>query len=490
MEQSSPVKAGDVLAGKYRVDRVLGAGGMGVVVAAHHMQLDIPVALKFLLPGSLGDGTAVARFLKEGRAAARVRSEHIVRVHDVGTLESGSPYLVMEYLEGNDLAEELKKNKRLRAELAVSYVLQACDAIAEAHAIGIVHRDLKPQNLFLTRRNDGSACVKVLDFGIAKLNLSTADQLTRTTAVMGSPLYMSPEVMQSARNADHRTDIWSLGVILYQLVTGELPFNGETLPAVCLKIVNEAPSPPSSLATLPAELERIILRCLAKRPSERFQSVKELSDALSDWAEEGDKPRASRVSRVLEERASADVEEVPPTRAAGVSSGAPAITGPAEGQQTVGGWGATQPPRHKRALRALVLVAALFAVVTLSAIVVRLTARSGAATGASAASAEAIVASAPTASATVSAEPTPIVAASSEADAAPPDAPAEPDVSAANQHAATKIVAAPVAASKPKPAVAASKPKPAAPKASASPPTKTPLPPTTGGVIPLPDDRK
>ncbi len=481
MEQSSPVKAGDVLAGKYRVDRVLGAGGMGVVVAAHHMQLDIPVALKFLLPGAIGDATAVARFLKEGRAAARVRSEHIVRVHDVGTLETGSPYLVMEYLEGNDLAQELEQKGKVSPELAVSYVLQACDAIAEAHAIGIVHRDLKPQNLFLTRRNDGSACVKVLDFGIAKLNLSTADQLTRTTAVMGSPLYMSPEVMQSARNADHRTDIWSLGVILYQLVTGKLPFLGETLPAVCLKIVNEEPPPPSSLAVgLPPALEQIILRCLAKAPDARFQSVKELSDALGDWAEGVDRPRASRISRVLEERAAAGPATVP------------AVTEPAAGVETVGAWGATQPPRHRRALRALVVVAAVSAVVTVAAIGIRLVTRTATAPHASATSAEPLVASAP-----VVVTPEPVASASEDSGATNPAVTAAPSGSAADQPPASEAVAVKPAASKPvavKPAPSKPAAKPTATKPVVAKPTatqsKTSLPPTSGGVIPLPDDRK
>src|ERR1700760_4922495 len=195
---SDEVREGDVLAGKFRIERVLGRGGMGVVVAATHIQLEERVALKFLLPEALGNGEAVARFAREARAAVKIKSEHVARVSDVGTLDSGSPYMVMEYLEGQDLADWVRHSGAMRPADAVEFVLQACEAIAEAHALGIVHRDLKPANLFVTRRVDGSPCVKVLDFGISKLTTpgSTSDMgMTRTSTVMGSPLYMSPEQM-------------------------------------------------------------------------------------------------------------------------------------------------------------------------------------------------------------------------------------------------------------------------------------------------------
>src|SRR6266542_4042743 len=165
---SAPVSEGDLLAGKYRVERVLGGGGMGVVVAAHHLQLARRVALKFLLPEACSQPGSVERFLREARSAAQIGSEHVARVSDVGTLETGAPYMVMEYLKGDDLSQVLKTRGRLPLQEALDYVLQACEAVAEAHAIGIVHRDLKPANLFLTQRADGSPLVKVLDFGISK----------------------------------------------------------------------------------------------------------------------------------------------------------------------------------------------------------------------------------------------------------------------------------------------------------------------------------
>src|SRR4051812_29611172 len=209
------VREGDVLAGKYRVDKILGAGGMGVVVAAHHVQLDERVAIKFLLPEALGNAEAVARFAREARAAVKIKSEHVARVIDVGTLETGAPYMVMEYLEGGDLSQVLASRGPLPVEEAVEYVLQACEAIAHAHALGIVHRDLKPANLFLIRRPDGTNAIKVLDFGISKVmpgkSASSDNAMTRTRTVMGSPLYMSPEQMASTRDVDGRTDLWALG---------------------------------------------------------------------------------------------------------------------------------------------------------------------------------------------------------------------------------------------------------------------------------------
>ena len=230
---------GDVLAGKYRVERVLGSGGMGVVVAAMHLTLQERVALKFLLPEGAKKEETVTRFLREARAAAKIKSEHVARVSDVGTLESGAPYLVMEYLDGSDLSALLRRDGPLPPRDAVEYVLQACEALAEAHAVGIVHRDLKPANLFLARHAGGAPRIKVLDFGISKLTARDPSMppddpsMTRTRAWLGSPLYMSPEQMRSARDVDTRTDIWALGVILYELLSGKPPFDGETFPELC-----------------------------------------------------------------------------------------------------------------------------------------------------------------------------------------------------------------------------------------------------------------
>src|SRR5262245_32497698 len=189
--KEAPVKRGDVLAGKYRVESVLGVGGMGVVVAATHLDLLETRAIKLMLPEALESADSVERFLREARASSRLESEHVARVHDVGRLDDGSPYMVMEYLEGTDLRGLLRQRGTITVAEAALYAIQACEALAEAHAMGIVHRDLKPGNLFVTRRRDGSTCVKVLDFGISKVQGSDDDpEMTSTQAVMGSPTYM------------------------------------------------------------------------------------------------------------------------------------------------------------------------------------------------------------------------------------------------------------------------------------------------------------
>src|SRR5580698_3505987 len=225
----------DVLADKYRIERELGRGGMGIVVSATHLQLEERVAIKFLLPELAHDPTLVARFLREGRSAIKIRSEHVVRVLDVGTLPGGTPYMVMEYLEGKNFEELLEDQGRVPVELAIDHLLQATEALAEAHALGMIHRDLKPANLFLAHRADGSPCVKVLDFGITKVtdakDVSNFDA-TKTSIVMGSPRYMSPEQMRSARAIDARADICAFGLFLHQLILGLSPFRGSAMPGV------------------------------------------------------------------------------------------------------------------------------------------------------------------------------------------------------------------------------------------------------------------
>ncbi len=294
------MREGDVLAGKYRIERVLGVGGMGVVVAATHLQLDQRVALKFLLPDAMQDGAVVARFAREARAAAKIQSEHVARVIDVGTLESGSPYMVMEYLQGRDLADVLAERKVFPAEEAVGFVLQACEAIAEAHAASIVHRDLKPANLFLAERADKRAIVKVLDFGISKSSGKGEDaSLTKTSALMGSPLYMSPEQMVSSKHVDARCDIWALGIILYEFVTGSPPFVAETVTEIIAQILQLPPRPPHEVNGVAPDLSNIILRCLQKEPAKRYQNVGELAMALSPFAPKAQRQSAERVSRVL-----------------------------------------------------------------------------------------------------------------------------------------------------------------------------------------------
>jgi len=295
--------AGDVLAGKYRVDRVLGQGGMGVVVAAHHLQLDERVAIKFLLPEMLASPEATMRFSREARAAVKIKSEHVARVTDVGTLDNGAPYMVMEYLEGSDLAAVVARGA-LPVEQAVDFVLQACEAIAEAHALGIVHRDLKPANLFLARLPGGVESVKVLDFGISKAtSLSGSggqDSATRTKALMGSPLYMSPEQMQSSRDVDARSDLWALGIILYELLGGRSPFIADTMPELILKIMSTDPEPLRSRRPDVSEgLEAAIMKCLVRDRRERYQTVGELAAALAPYGSRKARHSLERISQVM-----------------------------------------------------------------------------------------------------------------------------------------------------------------------------------------------
>jgi serine/threonine protein kinase len=276
----SPIEIGAVLAGKYRMDRVLGQGGMGIVVQAMHLQLHQPVAMKFLLPEVLGNQQVVQRFLREAQAAVRLRSEHVARVIDVGTLETGAPYMVLEYLEGTDLSNFPRS--QLTVGMVVDLMLQACEALAEAHSLGIVHRDIKPANFFITRSADGTLLLKVLDFGISK-SPAMSSQLTATQAVMGTPAYMSPEQMRSSRDVDHRSDIWSLGIVLYELLQGAPPFGGDTFSSMVLTVVN-GPLPKLTVR-LPSDLEAIVYRCLEKDPARRFQNTAELAQALANYAQ-------------------------------------------------------------------------------------------------------------------------------------------------------------------------------------------------------------
>jgi serine/threonine-protein kinase len=295
-------KEGDVIAGKYLIQRVLGRGGMGVVVAAEHVTLRQRVAVKFLLPEAVARAGSVERFLREARSAVMIQSEHVARVFDVGTLDTGSPYMVMELLQGSDLGELLDAKGKLPIDQAVDYVLQACEAIAEAHALGIIHRDLKPANLFLTSRSDGSSLVKVLDFGLSKPPKTDAldASLTQANAIMGSPFYMSPEQIRSLKGLDSRGDIWSIGVILYQLIAGVRPFEAESLGALFLMIGADAPaSLKDHRPDAPDALVAAVMRCLEKDPPRRTQSVSELALALAPFGTEGSALSVERIVRLL-----------------------------------------------------------------------------------------------------------------------------------------------------------------------------------------------
>ena len=303
-DAQSPVKPGDVIDAKYRVERVLGAGGMGVVVVATHLQLEQKVAIKFLLPAVAKQPEAVARFAREARAAAKIQSEHVARVLDVATHANGSPYMVMEFLEGSDLEATLEEHRALPVDRVVDYVLQALEALAEAHVAGIVHRDLKPANMFLARRADGSSVVKLLDFGISKVASDKSAQLTSESAQMGSPLYMSPEQLRRTRDVDARADIWAVGVILHELLTGEAPFIAETLPEIIAGILS---LPPLRLRLhhpeIPVELEEVVLRCLEKDRDKRFPDVAQLAMALRPFAPEGSLVSVERIVRVIDQDA-------------------------------------------------------------------------------------------------------------------------------------------------------------------------------------------
>jgi serine/threonine protein kinase len=354
------VRAGDVLAGKYRVDKILGAGGMGVVVAAHHIRLDEKVAIKFLLPEVLGSVEHMARFEREARAAVKIKSEHVARVTDVGTLENGAPYIVMEYLEGVDLAAWVQQRGPLAVEQAVEFVLQASEAVADAHGLGIVHRDLKPANLFCIRGSDNLLSIKVLDFGISKMTGGAAGPdmgMTKTTAVMGSPFYMSPEQMRSAKDVDARTDIWAMGVILYELLTGTAPFTGDTLPEVCVKIATEPPLPlPSLRPDVPDGIEEVILKCLEKDRNKRYRDLAEFATALAPFGSKRARASVERISRVIQ---TAGLSAVRPVL---FSSAPPSESLQPAGVPTAASWGTTASPATRKAAKVVVAVLAVSAV--------------------------------------------------------------------------------------------------------------------------------
>jgi serine/threonine-protein kinase len=274
---------------------------MGVVVAAMHEALGQRVAIKMLLPEAKASPNALLRFTREARAAAAIRGEHVARVLDVGELEGGAPYIVMEYLDGHDLAETIAARGTLPTEDAVAFVLQACEAIAEAHAAGIIHRDLKPSNLFVTTRPDGTSIVKVLDFGISKALLSAGapGTLTTTSSFVGSPIYSPPEQLVRAHDVDGRADIWSLGTILFEALAGRPPFVGDSVMHVASRIFNDAPTPLAELRPdLAPELCAVVMRCLRKLPADRYADVSEFAQALAPFAP-SHSVSAERIARIV-----------------------------------------------------------------------------------------------------------------------------------------------------------------------------------------------
>jgi serine/threonine protein kinase len=273
---------GVVLAGKYRVGRRIGKGAMGVVYAADHVVLGTRVAIKVLLPEAASSRSGKARFLREARAASRIRCDHVVRVFDVGE-HAGRPFLVMDLLEGADLATVAARGLRPVHEV-VRWLIQALDGVARAHALGIVHRDLKPSNLFLARTAGGDETIKILDFGISKHRDEDAT-LTATSAALGSPAYMAPEQIRDGRAADPRSDLWSLGVIAYELVAGTRPFSGSNAAEVFAAILERTPPLLHERCDgVPEGLSRIVARCLQRNPVHRYTEAAHLASALQPFA--------------------------------------------------------------------------------------------------------------------------------------------------------------------------------------------------------------
>ena len=296
--------AGTVLAEKYRVTGALGAGGMGVVVAAEHIGLGNRVALKIMRPELINNENIVKRFMFEGKAATRLQSDHVARVLDVGRLSGdglpaeGVPFMVMEFLEGHDLSHWVRTGRRFSVYEALHYIAEAGEALHQAHKSGVIHRDVKPANLFLTEREGAEPIVKILDFGISKLLEEQPSEmgLTKTTAVLGSGLYMSPEQMRSAKNVDQRTDIYALGVCLFELLCGTQPFVADTFPELCVKVNVEEPTPISKYRPdIADELASVIRRAYAREVDDRYQTIVEMMAALAPFASEATLPLISQI---------------------------------------------------------------------------------------------------------------------------------------------------------------------------------------------------
>jgi serine/threonine-protein kinase len=312
------VASGDLIDGKFRVEALVGTGGMSCVLRARHVALDETVALKCLSPEWFDSASVVDRFSREARAAVKIKSPHVARVYDVGRLPIGIPYMVMELLHGEDMGKLADRRELVNLRECVGWMIEACEGLAEAHALGIVHLDVKPENLFIVRRKDGRGVIKLLDFGISKQLLTSGSNEPVPEAnegLVGTPMYMSPEQVRAQHTLDHRTDIWSLGAVFYEMLTGFPPFGGNTVAEVCAAILGSTPAPPSLYSSdVPDELSRVVLRCLEKDPEQRFPSMAELASALTPFAHPHHQAQVDRIISTL--------------RAAGLTRMAPASVPP------------------------------------------------------------------------------------------------------------------------------------------------------------------
>ncbi len=317
-DQGLPVRPGDVIAEKYMVVRVLASGGMGVVVAARHRQLHRVVAIKFLRAGMSARDGVVARFEREGRLIAGLTGEHIARVFDFGRLESGEPFIVMELLDGETLGDRMRRLGKIPAQEAVTFMLQACDGLAEAHAAGIIHRDLKPDNLFVCKRIDETEAIKIIDFGISKAREGSAT-ITQATDMIGTPAYMAPEQFEAPGSVDERADVWSLGAVLYEALSGRRAFEAEGVLQVVSEVVRSEPKPiAQENPEIAPGLAAVVHQCLSKDMRARFATVLELARALTPFAPaEGAAARLDRIEKVSRNRSlsSGDLQLMIPVEA-------------------------------------------------------------------------------------------------------------------------------------------------------------------------------
>jgi serine/threonine-protein kinase len=326
----TPLHSGKVIAGKYSLLREIGRGGVGLVFEAEHIRLRQRVAIKVLAPHLRSEADVVTRFEREARAMGSLKSPHIATVFDVDTLPDGTPYMVMELLEGRDLHRHLREQPRMSNADIVSIVTQACEGLAVVHASGIIHRDLKPSNLFLTQAPSGGYLVKVMDFGISKL---LGDEVTHIGSSLGTPAYMSPEQIRASSEVDARSDIWALGVLLFRALSGTLPFDGEGITGMSVAVVNEAPKNLTELRPdLPPELVKVVERLLEKDPSARYQTVAEVREALQPFGDDTSQPPS-----VVAMRAAA-LEPPSHVRAAQAAVTAPRVEAPLRTDRGAPGW--------------------------------------------------------------------------------------------------------------------------------------------------------